>query len=253
VIRDVHEAALIASVQIRAVARYTSSNNLTMPIVSRSHNLKSCHMSNFVALVFVCLLSCSIPCVGAAQVPALSKNARDGMRLVEDKQYREAIEYLTRASQEGSKAAVVEESLVTAYLSVPPSADIKDMLRGAGAAARRAIDYGGCAPFIVDRALTGRFDKNFADGERGQLRVCKDRLDYAAKRADTTFTIHPADIIEFGFNRFKGESKAAFHLKVKGQDGKKANHDFRPASFSEREPNLLFELMGELWHLQPVQ
>jgi hypothetical protein len=187
----------------------------------------------------------------AATASALPKIARDGIRLVEDKQYRQAIEYLLRASNEGSKAAVIEEHLVTAYLSVPPSADIRDMLRGAQEAARRAIAYGGCAPFIVDRSTSSRFDKNFTDGERGRLRVCQDRLEYQAVRTNTTFTIVPAEISEFGFNSFKGETKAAFHIKVKNKNGKKT-FDFRPASFSEREPDLLFELMTELWKIRPA-
>jgi hypothetical protein len=58
----------------------------------------------------------------SAAAAALPKIARDGIRLVEDKQFRPAIEYLVRASNEGSKAAIIEEYLVTAYLSVPPSA-----------------------------------------------------------------------------------------------------------------------------------
>lgn len=196
------------------------------------------------------------PAATAAPAPAatpatLPKNARDGIRLVEDKQYRQAIEYLVRASNEGSKAAIIEEYLVIAYLSVPPSADIKDMMRGANESARRAIEYGGCAPFIVDRSTSSRFDKNFTDGERGRLRVCKDRLEFQATRTSTTFTIVPSEITEFGFNSFKGETKAAFHIKVKNKSGKKT-HDFRPASFSERDPDLLFELMTELWKIHPT-
>jgi hypothetical protein len=188
----------------------------------------------------------------AAPAPApLSKTARDGIRLVEDKQYRQAIEYLVRAGGEGSKDAIIQEFLTIAYLSVPPSADIKDMMRGANEAARRAIEYGGCAPFIVDRSTSSRFDKNFTDGERGRLRVCKDRLEFQAARTDTTFTIAPSEITEFGFNSFKGGTKAAFHIKTKNKSGKKT-HDFRPASFSERDPDLLFELMTELWKIHPT-
>lgn len=198
---------------------------------------------------------CAVASLSSAQemqpaAVSLPKTARDGIRLVEDKQYRQAIEYLVRASNEGSKAAIIEEYLVTAYLSVPPSADIKDMLRGAQEAARRAIEYGGCAPFIVDRSTSSRFDKNFTDGERGRLRVCKDRLEYQAARSDTTFTVTPGEITEFGFNSFKGGTKAAFHIKTKSKNGKKT-FDFRPASFSEREPDLLFELMTELWQIRP--
>lgn len=187
----------------------------------------------------------------AAPPATLSKTARDGIRLVEDKQYRQAIEYLIRAGGEGSKEAIVQEYLVVAYLSVPPSADIKDMMRGANEAARRAIEYGGCAPFIVDRSTSSRFDKNFTDGERGRLRVCKDRLEFQAARASTTFTILPSEITEFGFNSFKGGAKAAFHIKTRNKNGKKT-HDFRPASFSERDPDLLFELMTELWNIHPT-
>lgn len=209
-------------------------------------------MSKSIVITLTLGMLCAAAAVRPAQAQeALSKIARDGIRLVDDKQYRQAIEYLVRASNEGSKAAVIEEYLVTAYLGVPPSADIKDMLRGAQEAARRAIDYGGCAPFLVDRSTSSRFDKNFTDGERGRLRVCKDRLEFQALRTNTTFTIAPADISEFGFNRFKGETKAAFHIKVKNQSGKKT-FDFRPASFSEREPDLLFELMTELWKIRPA-
>jgi hypothetical protein len=193
------------------------------------------------------------PPAGAAPAAAvLSKTARDGIESVEDGQYRQAIELLVRASNEGSKSPIVEEYLVIAYLSVPPSADIKDMLRGATAAARRAIEYGGCAPFIVDRSTTTRFDKNFPDGERGMLRVCKDSIEYKAKRASTAFTIAPIEITGFGFNGFKGQTKAAFHIKVKNKSGKKT-HDFRPNSFSERDVDLLFELMTELWKIHPEQ
>jgi hypothetical protein len=226
-------------------------------------------MSNLIAITLTSGLLCGAAVVCSAQeaptgpatptpvvaTPAaavLSKTARDGFELVESRQFRQAIEYLVRASNEGSKSPAIEEYLFIAYLNVPPSADIKDMLRGANAAARRAIEYGGCAPFIVDRSTTTRFDKNFPDGERGLLRVCKDRIEFKAKRATTTFTIAPADITEFGFNGFKGQTKAAFHIKVKNQSGKKT-HDFRPASFSERDVDLLFELMTELWKIHPEQ
>lgn len=213
-------------------------------------------MAKPIVITLIWGVLCAVAGLSSAQemqpaAVSLPKTARDGMRLVEDRQYRQAIEYLVRASNEGSKAAIIEEYLVIAYLSVPPSADIKDMLRGANEAARRAIEYGGCAPFIVDRSTSSRFDKNFADGERGRLRVCKDRLEYQAARTNTTFTITPGEISEFGFNGFKGETKAAFHIKTKNKSGKKT-FDFRPASFSEREPDLLFELMTELWQIRPT-
>jgi hypothetical protein len=226
-------------------------------------------MSNLIAITLTSGLLCAAGAVcsaqegltGAATPPpaiaspaaaVLSKTARDGIESVEDGQYRQAIELLVRARNEGSKSPIIEEYLVIAYLNVPPSADIKDMLRGATEAARRAIEYGGCAPFIVDRSTTTRFDKNFPDGERGMLRVCKDQIEYQGKRASTAFTIAPAEITEFGFNGFKGQTKAAFHIKVKNTSGKKT-HDFRPNSFSERDVDLLFELMTELWKIHPAQ
>jgi hypothetical protein len=207
---------------------------------------------NLIPLTCVLMWACSaaFAAQGAAPPdPTLSKDARDGIRLLGDKQYRDAIEFLERARAQQPDKTVIEEQLVVAYLSVPPGPDQKNMLRGAGEAARRAIALGGCAPFIVNRGTSSRFDQNFTEGERGRLRFCKDRLEYFAERADTTFTIAPGDITDFNFNKHKGESKAAFHIKVKNAAGK-ATHDFRPASFTERDPNLLFELMEEYWHLQ---
>jgi len=196
--------------------------------------------------VLAVMLACS-----TLQGQTLSKAAKDGIALVNDKQYRFAIPYLEDAREEQPAEAAIEEHLALAYLYAATGPDQKQMMTKAGVAARRAIDLGGCAAFLVDRSLEGWTSSSVMNVERGRLMVCKAKLEYRAERADTAFSIVPSQIEEIDYNSRKGKDKSVFHVHLKDKDalGKK-KYDFRPASFTEREPDLLMELAGQYWNLQ---
>ena len=187
------------------------------------------------------VLGCSV-----AHGQSLSKAAKDGISLVNDKQYRSAIPYLEDARDEQPTEAVIEEHLALAYLYSANGPDQKQMMTKAGTSARRAVELGGCASFFVDRSLEGWTSSSVMKVERGRLMFCKSRLEYSAERADTTFTATPEQIDEIDYNSRKGKDKSVFHVHLKDKDklGKK-KHDFRPASFTEREPDLLLELVEQ--------
>ena len=197
-------------------------------------------------IVLAVTLACSV-----AQAQTLSKAAKDGIALVSDKQYRFAIPYLEDARDEQPTEAAIEEHLALAYLYSANGPDQKQMMTNAGASARRAVDLGGCASFIVDRSLEGWGSSSVMNVERGRLLFCKTKLEYRAERADTAFSVVPAQIDEIDYNSRKGKDKAVFHVHLKDKDalGKKG-YDFRPASFTEREPDLLLELVDQYWNIR---
>ena len=179
----------------------------------------------------------------------LSRSAKDGIGLVNEKQYRFAIKYLEDAREERPDEPTVHEYLAMAYIYSANGPDQQVMKDNAASAARRAVDLGGCAMFLVDRSLEGWSASAVLKVERGRLRFCKDRLEYKAERADTAFRATPPEINEFAYNSRKGKDKSTFHIHVKEKSGT-TKHDFRPASFTEKEPDLLFELIEEYWQLR---
>jgi len=186
-----------------------------------------------------------------AQAQTLSKAAKDGIALVNDKQYRFAIPYLEDARDEQPTEAAIEEHLMLAYLYSANGPDQKQMMTKAGASARRAVELGGCATFIVDRSLEGWTSSSVMNVERGRLMFCKSKIEYRAERAETTFAVTPEQVEELDFNSRKGKDTSVFHIHLKDKDklGRK-KHDFRPASFTDREPELLFQLADQYWKIQ---
>ncbi len=107
---------------------------------------------------------------------------------------------------------------------------------------RAAIERGGSAVFYVAHDDGGVFSESC----QGSLFVSKTSVSYKASNSGHAFETEKSNILEAKLNGFVGSHLAAFHLKVRLNDGgkdKSKTFNFAPATKSKEESNLVVNMI----------